>query len=80
MGLYITLLPTGDFGPQFASEISMEGWGNFRSTRRGENDVECPWELKGLIAGLIKGNQWLIRAWLNKAGYFWGWYVRWGCD
>ena len=32
---------------------------------------------KGLIAGLIKGNQWLIRP-DHKAGYFWGGYVAWG--
>ena len=29
---------------------------------------------KGLIAGLIKGNQWLIGP-DHKAGYFWGGYV-----
>ena len=32
---------------------------------------------KGLIAGLIKGNQWLISP-DHKAGYFWGGYVRGG--
>ena len=33
---------------------------------------------KGLIAGLLKGSQWLISP-KNKAGYFWGgWYVRGG--
>ena len=32
---------------------------------------------KGLIFGLIKGNQWLISP-DHKAGYFWGGYVRGG--
>ena len=77
--LYITLLLTGDFGPSLLVKFRWKVEGTSLA-RRGENDAECPWELKGLIAGLIKGNQSLIRAWLNKAGYFWGWYVRLGGD
>ena len=31
---------------------------------------------KGLIFGLIKGNQWVFISPDHKAGYFWGGYVR----